>query len=257
MAVFQPEDVIEDEEEGESDDLDVGSAAPSSSSIIPPNPTIKDMMLDMQIAHAALAVVMKPSFLEEVAVFAAQKYAELNPTEAPLAAKAFEKVLAEGVAVAHVQHRGLMVPEIGVLRKEHEEANEKRAKRKQRLNGLGEPLSTPKILNSEDRMEELAEFTIDQHGKQHEKEQGKVAKRAAIESEKPLVQAFCEAGESSEGPFSDHWMKTKMTKLQLEKLATVKKFLDGAGKTTDTKKKLSGFFRPEQVTYLLEKLKPA
>ncbi len=51
-------------------------------------------------------------------------------------------------------------------------------------------------------------------------------------------------------------MKTKMTKVQLEKLAAVKKFLDGGGKTTDTKKKFSGFSRPDQVTYLLEKLKP-
>ena len=80
-AVFEHTDGSEDAEDDDHDD-DVGPSA-------------------------AQAVVMKPSFLEKVAAFAAQEFAEQNPTEPPLEAKAFERVLTEGVAVVHVQHRGL------------------------------------------------------------------------------------------------------------------------------------------------------
>ena len=50
-------------------------------------------------------------------------------------------------------------------------------------------------------MELLEEHVIDQFGKAEEKEQGKLAKRAAIESKRPLVQAFFDVeGTRERGP---------------------------------------------------------
>lgn len=88
--------------------------------------------------------------------------------------------MVEGVSVAHLQHRPLTVPGIAQLQKQQQETDERKEKRKQRCNGIGEPLSTAKILNCADRMIELTEYAIDQHGKAEEKELGKLAKRAAI-----------------------------------------------------------------------------
>ena len=51
-------------------------------------------------------------------------------------------------------------------------------------------------------------------------------------------------------------MKSKMTKSELEILAGKKNLLDDHGKTKDSHRKFSGFSRPDQVDYLLEKLKP-
>jgi hypothetical protein len=223
----------------------------------PTNPTIAQMMDAMQTGRAAEAMITSSSsFLEEVSTFAASRFRELHPLETQFSAAVIGKALVEGMTVFAYIHQPLMVHNIEEMRQRHKEGEEKKAKQKQSTNGIGEPLSTVKILNDADRMEVLEEYIMDQHGKAEEKEQGKLAKRAAIETERPLVQAFFDAGGTTEKPFGEHWMKSKMTKSELEILAGKKNLLDDHVKTKDSHRKFSGFSRTDQVDYLLEKLKP-
>jgi hypothetical protein len=215
------------------------------------------MMDAMQTGRAAEAMITSSSsFLKDVTQYAASRFKELHPTETQFSAAVIGRAMVEGMTVSACIHQPLNVPSREEMQTRRKEGEEKKARRKQSTNAIGEPLSSAKILNGADRMEQLEEHIIDKHGKAEEKEQGKLAKRAAIESERPLVQAFFDAEGTRESPLSDYWMKTKMTKAELESLATKKGYLDANGKTEDSHRKFSVFSRPDQVSYLLEKLKP-